>query len=138
MISRALFNNEFDFHKAESRLKFNRDWGSISATHIWLVEDAAEDRDDPLSEIDIVTNINLSEHWTGQVDWQYDLAAERIVSAGLGAEYQNECIDIHLSASRRFTSSATVDPSTDYDFRIGLRGFGAGRSGADVIRNCGN
>jgi len=138
LISRALFNNEFDFHKAESRLKFNRDWGSISATHIWLVEDAAEDRDDPLSEIDIVTKINLSKHWTGQVDWQYDLAAERIVSAGFGAEYQNECIDIHLSASRRFTSSATVDPSTDYDFRIGLRGFGAGRSGADVIRNCGN
>lgn len=138
LISRALFDKDMDFSKAESRLIWNNDWGSISATHIWLAEDAAEDRDDPLSEIDIVTRINLSKHWIGQVDWQYDLAAERIVGAGLGVDYENECIDVHLSASRRFTSSATVDPSTDYDFRIGLRGFGAGRSGADVIRNCGN
>ncbi len=138
LISRALFDKELDFSKAESRLKWEKDWGSVSATHIWLVEDKDEYRDDHLSEIDIVARVYLSKHWTGQVDWQYDLAGERIVSAGLGADYQNECIDIHLSASRRFTSSSTVDPSTDYDFRIGLRGFGAGRSGADVIRNCGN
>ena len=137
MSSRALFDNDFDFSKSESRLTWNADWGSVSATHIWLAEDAAEDRDDPLSEIDISTRFNLSRHWVGQVDWQYDLAVERIVSAGLGVEYQNECIDMVLSASRRFTSSTTVDPSTDYDFRIGLRGFGAGRSGADVIRKCG-
>lgn len=135
--TRALFDKDLDFSKSESSLTWDNDWGSISATHIWLAEDAAEDRDDALSEIDLSTRIYLSRHWTGQVDWQYDVAAERIVSAGLGIEYQNECVDVLLSASRRFTSSSTVDPSTDYDFRVGLRGFGAGRSGADVIRKCG-
>jgi LPS-assembly protein len=135
--SRALFDKDMDFSKAESRVAWNSNWGSISATHIWLVEDAAEDRAESLSEIDLSTRIYLSPNWTGQVDWQYDVAAERIVSAGLGVEFANECIDVLLSASRRFTSSTTVDPSTDYDFRIGLRGFGAGRSGADGIRKCG-
>ncbi|MDG2340102.1 MAG: LPS assembly protein LptD [Paracoccaceae bacterium] len=138
LISRALFDKDADFSKAESRMTWQRDWGSISATHIWLAEDTAEDRDDPLSEINLSTRVNLARHWVGQVDWQYDLAAQRIVKAGIGAEYQNECLDVRLSASRRFTSSTTVDPSTDYDFTIGLRGFGAGRSGADGIRNCGN
>lgn len=138
LVSRALFDDDFSFTKAESRLTWDLGWGDISATHIWLTADPDEDRTDNLSEVNLSTSVDLSRHWTGQVEWQYDLAAERIVRAGLGATYENECIDMTLSASRRFTSSTTVDPSTDYDFRIGLRGFGAGRSGADVLRTCGN
>lgn len=138
LVSRALFDDEFIFTKAESRLTWDLGWGDVSATHIWLTADADEDRAENLSEINLSTSVDLSRHWTGQVEWQYDLAAERIVRAGLGATYENECIDMTLSASRRFTSNTTVDPSTDYDFRIGLRGFGAGRGGSDVIRTCGN
>jgi len=137
LTSRALFDKNVDVSKSESALTWGNDWGRISATHIWLTADVAEGRSDPLSEIDLSARVYLSRHWTGQVDWQYDLADERIVRTGVGIEYQNECIDILLSASRRFTSSTTVDPSTDYDFRFGLRGFGAGRGGADVIRKCG-
>ena len=138
LISRALFDDDADFSKSESRLRWNSKWGDVTATHIWLAEDPDEERAENISEVNLTTNVNLSRHWTGQLDWQFDIAAERIVRAGLGLTYENECIDVKLAASRRFTESATVDPSTDYDFRIGLRGFGAGRSGSDIIRTCGS
>lgn len=138
LFSRAIFDDQITFTKAESRLNWDFGWGNVAATHIWLIADADENRTSSHSEINLSSSIDIARHWGANANWQYDLAAERIVRAGIGATYENECIDMSLSASRRFTSSATVDPSTDYDFRIGLSGFGAGRGGADVIRTCGN
>lgn len=138
LMSRGLFNDDFEFSKAESRLSWNANWGSLNAKYIWLPVDLAVDRAELVSEVTLGTNINLGRHWTGSADWQYDIADERIIRAGLGIEYENECLDMRLAASRRFTDTSSVAASTDYDFRIGLRGFGAGRSGSDVIRTCGS
>jgi len=138
LLSRGIFDENFSFSKAENRLTWDNDWIDVTATHLWLNTDLDEGRSEVLSEINLSTKIDLTRNWSGLFDWQYDLAAERVVRAGVGLEYGNECIDMLLSASRRFTVSSTVDPSTDYDFRIGLRGFGAGRSGSDIIRTCGS
>lgn len=138
MISRALIDEQFDLSKTETRLGWDTGWGNINATHIWLPVDPDEDRTAAINEVTLSTSIELSRYWTGLVDWQYDLASERSVRASLGVEYKNECLDMRLAASRRFTNTTSIDPSTDYDFRIGLRGFGAGRSGSDIIRTCGS
>jgi LPS-assembly protein len=138
LLSRGIFDENFSFSKAENRLTWDNDWIDVTATHLWLNTDLDEGRSEVLSEINLSTKIDLNRNWSGLFDWQYDLAAERVIRAGVGLEYGNECIDMLLSASRRFTASSTVDPSTDYDFRIGLRGFGAGRSGSDIIRTCGS
>lgn len=138
LISRALFNDDFEFSKAESRLQWRPRWGSVSAKYIWLPVDPDVDRTELVSELSVATSLKLARHWTGRVDWQYDISDERAIRAGLALEYENECLDMRLAASRRFTDTSSVAASTDYDFRIGLRGFGAGRSGSDVIRTCGS
>lgn len=138
MISRALVDKGFEFSKAENRLRWRQDRFDLTATHIWLNADPNEDRDQPISEINLSTSVDFGRHWNGLVDWQYDLSAGRIVRTGVGLEYVNECIDMRLAASRRFTDTSAIDPSTDYDFSVGLRGFGAGRSGSDVLRTCGS
>lgn len=138
LLSRGIFDENFSFSKAENRLTWENDWIDVTATHLWLNTDPDEGRTEVISEINLATKMDLNRNWSGLFDWQYDLAEERVVRAGVGLEYWNECIDMLLSASRRFTASNTVDPSTDYDFRIGLRGFGAGRSGSDIIRTCGS
>lgn len=138
LLSRGIFDENFSFSKAENRLTWDNDWIDVTATHLWLNTDPDEGRTEVISEINLATKMDLNRNWSGLFDWQYDLSEERVVRAGVGLEYGNECVDMLLSASRRFTASNTVDPSTDYDFRIGLRGFGAGRSGSDIIRTCGS
>ena len=57
--------------------------------------------------------------------WQGE-KRQRGTIAGLGLAYQNECITVDVSLSRRFTSSTSVEPTTDFSLSVGLLGFGNG------------
>ena len=54
--------------------------------------------------------------------------ASRSARAGIGVEWRNECVTVDLSVRRRYTSTADVEPSTDFDLAVTLNGFSAGRS----------
>ena len=52
----------------------------------------------------------------------------------MGIGYRNECVNIDLSLSRRFTSSTNVEPSTDVGLTVSLNGFG--QDGRPYARGC--
>ena len=54
-----------------------------------------------------------------------------------GLQWRNECATIDLSLSRRFTSSTSVRPSTDFDLSVELGGFGGSADGRSLRRRCG-
>ena len=64
------------------------------------------------------------------------MATDQSVRAGVGLTYTNECVDISLSASRRFTSSTILAPSTDISLTVGLRGFTTKTSDKSYVRTC--
>jgi LPS-assembly protein len=76
----------------------------------------------------------FNRHWTGKFDWRYDVTTNTTAEAGLGLQYQNECVNIDLSLSRRFTSSTTVSPTTDVGLQVSLNGFG--NDGRAYSRSC--
>ena len=134
--ARSLFDDGFVTTKAEARASWYNDLAKIGATYIWLRNDAAENRPDNISEWAFDASYRLSRHWTGQADWRYDVAADESVRAGLGVTYSNECVDVTLSASRRFTSSSILEPSTDISFTVGLRGFTTKTRDQSYVRTC--
>ena len=67
-----------------------------------------------------------------------DTNKRRATEAALGLRYMNECIEVNMSLSRRFTSSTIVDPSTNFGFTVGLRGFSAGSNDRSYTRTCRN
>jgi LPS-assembly protein len=66
----------------------------------------------------------MSRNWTAQLTNRYDLVAESTAQAGLKLNYRNECLLVDLSVSRRYTSSTSVEPSTDFGLTVELLGFG--------------
>lgn len=134
---RSLFSNDFDITKSETRLEMARDRFGIAASYIWLVPDPVENRPDPLSELTFDASYDFASGWTGNVSGRYDLESESGTLAGLGLVYSNECISVDLSLSRRFTSSTSVEPSTDFNLSVDLVGFGSGTKAgpARVCRN---
>ena len=60
------------------------------------------------SEAAIKARYRFADNWEIDGSWQRDLLENRDVYAGLGLTYGNECIEIGLSLSRRFTNSNTV------------------------------
>lgn len=138
LTARALMTQSFDLHKAEARASWQNTNNAFALSYVWLGADTAEDRADTVSEWSLDGYRRFSTHWSGTANWRYDVADSRATSAAFGLRYTNECIEVNLNLSRRFTSSTIVDPSTNLSFTVGLRGFSAKTSDRSYARTCRN
>lgn len=136
MTNRLVFDDGFAVTKAELRMDLAKDRYGISSGYVWTVADLTENRPDPTSELAFDAYYKLSEGWTGKASGRYDFEASRATRAGLGAEFRNECVVVDLSLSRRFTSSTSVQPTTNFGISVELAGFGGGTK-AGPARQCG-
>ncbi|NNK77654.1 MAG: LPS-assembly protein LptD, partial [Litoreibacter sp.] len=121
----------------ETRLTWIGGDYQFGSSFVWLEADPDEGRDLDISEWSIEGAYRTSRHWTVLGDLRYDFVGDRSIRAGAGASYQNECIRVDLSASRRFTSSTSVSPTTELSLSVQLAGFGArGIGGESFARRC--
>ncbi len=136
--NRSLLDDASGLTRADSRIAWQNDTVQLSAAYIWQAKDLAENRPDTVSEWTLDAAFDLSAAWSVSLDARYDIAADRPVRAGIGFEWRNECVTVDVSASRRYTSSATVDPTTTFGLSAALNGFSAGRSGGGPAARCTN
>lgn len=138
LTARALMGGSLDLHKAEARAAWLTKDTGLGLSYVWLGADTDEDRANTVSEWSLDGFRRFSTHWSGTANWRYDVADRRATEASLGLRYLNECIEVNLSLSRRFTSSTIVDPSTNFGFTVGLRGFSAKTQDRSYARTCRN
>jgi LPS-assembly protein len=124
--NRLVFDDTFDITKGEVRMTYPKERYGISSGYVWTVADASENRLKPTSELTFDAYYKISDGWTSKASGRYDFEADRATRAGIGFEYKNECILVDLSLSRRFTSSTSVEPTTDFGLSVELIGFGSG------------
>ncbi|MGR3321061.1 MAG: LPS-assembly protein LptD [Pseudooceanicola sp.] len=136
LTGRAILRDRRDLTKAEARASWINPRVSVGASYLWLDDDPAENRTDVTSEWALDGTIRLARNWLGSANWRYDLASNETAEAGIGVTYINECVEMEFSASRRFTSSTIVRPSTEFSFTIGLRGFSGNADGQRFTRTC--
>lgn len=138
LLGRTLLDEDFSPSKSELRLDWARDGFDLSAAYTWLDADTEEDRPDPVSEWEFDGGYRINNNWSMRMNGRYDIVADAPAEAGLAVNWRNECVTVGLSASRRFTSSINVQPSTDYGLTIGVAGFSTSGTGAAPARHCAN
>ncbi len=138
LTNRSIFDNDFNFAKNETRLTWKTAKIELGSSYIWMEAEPYENRPVDTSEWTMDAAYKIDQSWTGNVDWRYDFIAGGAAYAGLGLEYRNECVKVDLSLSRRFTSSGSLTPSTDFGFTVSLTGFGSNSSGQGRARSCNN
>lgn len=136
LLTRGLLNSTGGFDKAEARAIWLNDKVDLSAAYLLLRADPDEDRPNSVSEWSFDGAYRIGRHWTTSANWRYDLVSDRTAKAGLGLAYRNECIEVDFSVSRRYTSTASLDPSTDFGLTVSLKGFSTGGSAKEVRRTC--
>ncbi|MDF1854161.1 LPS assembly protein LptD [Pseudooceanicola sp.] len=136
LTARGIFRDRRDLTKVEARAAWITPKVAVGASYLWLDDDPAEDRLNLLSEWALDGTVQLAQNWLGSANWRYDLATRSTAEAGFGVTYTNECVEMEFSASRRFTSSTIVTPSTEFSFTVGLRGFSGNANGQRFARTC--
>jgi LPS-assembly protein len=132
--SRAQITRGASVNKAETRLAWTGDRLALAATHVWIVPEPDEGRPDRTSELSVDTEWAFRTNWSASAAMRYDFEATRTQSAAVGLVWQNECVAVDLSLSRRFTSSTSVRPTTDMGLKVSLNGFG--RDGREFRGTC--
>jgi len=135
---RSLWEGSDGLNSADARITWRNDTIQLGANYNWQVADPAEDRPDTVSEVSFESAVRINNQWTLELDGRYDVAADRAVRADIGVQWQNECVTVDVSASRRFTSSSTVEPTTTFGISGSIGGFSTGQRAAGVAASCGN
>lgn len=133
--NRVLFDDAFSLTKLEMLLDGQAAKGSFGAGYFYAVADPAEDRDIDTSEISFEGEYLINASWTANLLGRYDLIADAPSRAGVGLVFKNECIEVNLSLSRRYTSSTNVQPNTDFAVSVDLLGLG-GKNEPGPARVC--
>ena len=136
LVNRALFDSDFNFTASEVSLYWQTDRHAMVSTYTFLEADAAEQRDHDLAELIFDGTYGFANGWDAGLNFRYDFQDDAPTRAGVSLGYTNECVDMEFSVSRRYTTSATVEPATSFGLTVSLAGFGAGREGRSVARSC--
>ncbi len=121
--------------KGELRMDLVRAHYDLSGGYSYVTADPQEDRPEPISEIVLDGSYAITDNWKIQSTSRYNVAASRLAEAGVNLTYRNECINLDLSLSRRYTSSTSLKPSTDFGLSVELLGFG-GTGLPGMARQC--
>ncbi len=123
LTGRALLSGGGSVAKAELHGSWRRRALRLSGSYLFLGTDPIEGRLRPVSEMWLDGQYEFGPYWTAGANLRYDLEEARASTAGFGLSYRNECVTVELSVQRRYTSSASVTPSTSFGFSISLTGF---------------
>jgi len=134
--TRGLLNGSFNFSKAELRGDWTTHRSSLSGTYLWLGTDPDEERDEETSELWLDGRYDLNPNWSASARLRYDVSDARATRAGLGVAYSNECVTVDVSVNRRYTSTTSVEPTTDFGFTISLNGFSVNSGSKQYRRSC--
>lgn len=135
LTGRLVLDDGLSLTKAEARLTLSTPKTAFSSSMIWAVADPLENRPEPIQEITFDARRKINPNWTAKVSGRYDFEGDQGTLAGLGLEFLNECVRFDVSLSRRFTSSTSVTPTTDFGLSLDLVGFGSGITGGPA-RTC--
>ncbi len=134
--NRSVFDDNFVFTKNETRLAWHSDDLGLATSYIWMEAEPFENRLIDTSEWTYSAAYNVTSNWTAKTDGRYDFIAGRAAYVGFGLEFRNECVQIDLSLSRRYTSSTSLTPTTDFGLTVSLTGFGTAGSGRARANSC--
>ncbi|WP_296417255.1 LPS-assembly protein LptD [Pseudooctadecabacter sp.] len=134
--SRLILDDDLDVTKSETRAGWSGGKLDLAASYIFLPADPFESRDAKVSEWTIDADYRFDSTWSAGINARYDVISNSPSRTGLDIGWQNECVNVDFSVSRRFTTSTTLSPSTDFGLSIELAGFSAGRSTDAPTHRC--
>ena len=136
LAARGLLDGDLSFTKAEFRGAWTQGDTRLTGSYIWQEADPAENAGDEISEIWLTGRYRIDQNWLTQAVARYDLSESEPIRLGLGVTYENECVQVNMSIRRRYTSTSSIEPSTEFGFTVALTGYAVEGGGKKYKRAC--
>ena len=110
--------NEVDLRAGPKWLRLNLEYLRIIDTPMEL-ENVGE-----REEIAASATLRITPHWSARASSRRDIQERRTINYGGLIGYEDECINMSLSAQRSFTRNRDAEPNTTFRFIIKLKNLG--------------
>jgi LPS-assembly protein len=137
--NRFVTGSDLEFTRNEFSVAYEGPSGALGASYVYLAEDDSNRFLGPqpeTSELALAARYRVLPNWELRGSWRYDVTGGENLRAGGGVTYGNECAEIDLSVSRRYTSSDNLPPVTRIGFGLRLAGLGASGTRSWPARVC--
>jgi len=134
--ARGLLDGDFSFTKAEIRGAWNQGVAGLSGSYIWQEADPEITPSQRISELWLVGRYEVDDNWTTRASARYDFSESEPIRFSLGLAYQNECVAVNMSVSRRYTSTSSIEPTTEFGFTVALTGYAVDGGGKKYRKSC--
>ena len=135
LAGRVITDSDLSATRSEMHVGYEADRFSMNSGYIWSIADLDESRPNAVSDFILGGSYQINPWWQASASGRYDFEGDSYRSANFGLTYRNECLNVDLSLSRRFTTSTSVRPGTTVDLSVELLGFGGGTA-AGPTRTC--
>lgn len=128
LTERMLVSDDLDFTRNEFQMRYEGPKGALAASYVHLAEDNTNyylGNQGETSELGLNARYRVHPSVEIRGNWRYDATRGQNLRAGGGIVYGNECLELDLSVSRRYTSSANLPAATTIGFGLRLAGLGA-------------
>lgn len=126
LAGRLITDTNLTATRSEVHVAYASDRYSVNSGYIQSMADLAEGRADRVSDFVLGGSYQINPWWKATASGRYDFVDDSYRTAAFGLTYRNECLNVDLSLSRRFTTSTTVSPGTTVGLSVELLGFGGG------------
>jgi LPS-assembly protein len=126
---RLLAEDDIGLTQAVGTVGWTGERARVSASLIRSFSDPDGPTDEDTAEVALDGGLQFSRHWSGGLDWRYDLVADRSTSAGVSFNFRNECVDVEFAVRQRYTESISLEPETRASLSVSLGGIGGSPSG---------
>ncbi|WP_170477891.1 LPS-assembly protein LptD [Ruegeria arenilitoris] len=134
--ARGLLNSDLSFSKAELRTAWSKGGTSLSGSYVWLEPDPVETGGDEISELWLNGGYRIDQNWRTTAYARYDFSESEPIRAGLGVTYRNECVQFGVTLTRRFTSTSSIEPTTEFGFTLAMTGYSVESGGKKYKKTC--
>lgn len=135
LAGRVIAASDLSVTRGEVHAAYEDDRFALNSGFIWSIADLDEGRPNRVSDLVLGGSYQITPWWQASASGRYDFEGDSYRSADFGLTYRNECLNVDLSLSRRFTTSTSVRPGTTVDLSVELLGFGGGTA-AGPARTC--
>lgn len=117
----ALNDRDLSAHRNQLSVSFTKPWLTLNTAY----NSVNDNQYLPNSrQLDINGKVPLTDEWSLYASGSRDLELDRMINAGGGLIYHNECFDLTLDGLRSYTRDRDVGRDTRFTFRVGFKNLG--------------
>ncbi len=134
--NRSHFDSDFQLQRTAFELDWTTETFGISTSYMRIRRNPFEARANTASEWSFEGTRQITDFWSGRVEWRYDVTQQELARAQAGLTYQNECLRVEMGIDRRFDAASSTGGRTSFGLNLDLLGIGG--NPAQTRRSCGD